>query len=243
MKDKELDDLFRRNADYLANEPPRDFDKVAFWQQLQTELPKKSQRPKAPAAWWWAAASVLLAGMLGSFWWMQSAELGTKKELAGKVEVKTSPTPWSVPYGTPPQTRDDEEKLIGRAEEGLLLKKEEVLSQKTKKQGKMLLTKKENPSPHSPLPETEKIAVETAEKLPIEKPLLLENEPVLPEVIAPSIPEKTVYRVVHINEIRERKQQEARSRSRLAVRIGLPSGSRLTTQDDNKPLLNIPIQH
>ncbi len=240
MKDEEMDDLFRRNADYLADEPPRDFDKDAFWQQLQTELPKKTDRRKKGAAWWWVAASVLLAGMVGGIWWMQSAELGAEKQLSGKAEVKTSPTPWSVSS----QTRDDEEKPIGKAEEGLLPEKEEGLSQKTEKPGKRLLTKKANtPSRPSPLSETERIALDMVEKSSAAKPLPLENEPDLPEVVAPAIPEKPDYRVVHINEIRQRKQQEAKARSRMVFRIGFPSGSRLTAPSDNEPLLTIPMQH
>lgn len=74
MENNELDDLFRSNADYLADEPVRDFDKAAFWQQLQTGLPKKAERQRALAAWWWAAASVLLVGVFGGIWWMQSAQ-------------------------------------------------------------------------------------------------------------------------------------------------------------------------
>lgn len=223
MNDNELDDLFRRNADYLANEPPRDFDKVAFWQQLQTELPKKSQCPKAPAAWWWAAASVLLAGMLGGIWWMQSAELSTKEELSGKAEVKTSPSPWSVSS----QTRDDAVGLWRhRPRIGKLTfsqkEKSHALTLERQEEGKYLLAKKEKLEIRSSLSDEERFAVEIVEKLPGENPLPIKSKPVLPDVVAPAIPEKPVYRMVHINEIRQRKQQEAKARSRVAFQIGIP---------------------
>ena len=231
MKDNELDNLFRRNADYLADEPPRDFDKTAFWQQLQTELPKKTNSRKKTTVWWWAAASVLLAGMLGRIWWMQLTKSGGERELAAKVEMKKSPeqTPENLVLETP----------ISIFHEG------DRRNQITKKQnpGKKLLPKKEELATHSSLATIEEMAVQTIRIPPAENPRLLKSEPALPEIVAPAIPEKPVYRVVHINEIRERKQQEAKARTRVAVRIGFPSGSRVTTQTNNNPLLNIPIQH
>jgi len=222
MKDKELDGLFRRNADYLADEPPRDFDKDAFWQQLQTELPKKAQHRKTLVAWWWAAASVLLAGMCGGIWWMQSAELGKKEELTGKVEVKTSQTPQTVQ---------------------ILRDFTNVAPLRGLKSNKVLLAKKEVPISRPIQPESNRIVVKAIEIQPKENLLLLENEPDLPEVVPPTIPVKPVYRVVHINQIRQRKQQEAKARSRVAFKLSLSSGSRVTAPSDNSPLLNIPIQH
>lgn len=231
MKDKELDDLFRRNADYLADELPRDFDKDAFWQQLQTELPKKADRREKRAAWWWAAASVLLVGMLGGIWWMRSAELGTKKELAGKV-VKTSPK----------QTAED---LV--PETAISISHQEdnpnPISGKQKTRKNLLAKKEIAPLPPPSLSAMEEIALQPIENSPTENPLSIKNEPALPEMVAPAIPENPVYRVVHINEIRQRKQQQAKEQSRVAFRIGLPSGSQVTTLSDNKPLLSIPIQH
>ncbi len=208
MKDNELDDLFRHNADYLADEPPRDFDKDAFWQQLQTELPKKADHRKKLAAWWWAAASVLLAGMLGGIWWMQSG--GVEKKLANKVEVKTSPE----------QIAEDS---VPRMAITILHKKDNrsPISERGNPD-KKLLAKNEKVTLHSPLPAIEEIKVQLIEMTTTEKPLLLENETNFPEVIAPAISKKQVYRVVHINEIRQRKQQEAKARSRVAFQIGIP---------------------
>lgn len=225
MKDKELDDLFRRNADYLADEPPRDFDKDAFWQQLQTELPKQADRQKRPVAWWWAAASALLAGMLGAIWWMQSAELGAEKELAGKVEVKTTQTPRTRPrIGNATSDSTNAAPLRGL-------------------QPSKLLAKKQNVMPRPIQPESNRIVVKAIEIQPKENLLPLENEPDLPEVVPPTIPIKPVYRVVHINEIRQRKQQEAKAQSRMTFRLGIPAPPSGPEPPEGQFKLSIPIPH
>ena len=73
--------------------------------------------------------------------------------------------------------------------------------------------------------------------------LIVESTKPLLEITTPIDPEKLHYRVVHINEIRERKQQEAKARTRMAFRIGVPSGTRLTTQSDREAPLSISIQN
>ncbi|GHB85038.1 hypothetical protein [Persicitalea jodogahamensis] len=235
MKDEEIDDLFRRNADYLADEPVRGFDKDAFWQHLQTELPKKEERRKKPAAWWWAAASVLLAGIFGGIWWMQSPKL----EVRTLAEQKTT-TSRSVPYkATRPQTRIAEATsqipAQGSKIEPATSSRRHGSGRRSEMPGERVY--KQTIPPETPSPAMVAVELPAAER-PI--PIIL---PTPIEVVDPVASEKPAYRVVHINEIRERKQQEARSRSRLAVRVGLPSASQVTTQNDNKPLLNIPIQH
>lgn len=83
--------------------------------------------------------------------------------------------------------------------------------------------------------------VATKEHSPAE--VVVEVAKSLPETTVPIVPEKPHYRVVHINEIRERKQQQAKARTRLAFRIGVPSGTRITTQSDYEAPLSIPIQN
>lgn len=243
MKDDEIDDLFRRNADYLADEPARNFDKAAFWQQLQTEIPKKADCQRVPAAWWWAAASVLLAGICGGVWWMQSAGREAQNLAVQKMALPKmlDSTPWAVS----PQTDGDvAEGLWGGTSirhRPRTTKVEPLRGQfvekfdKIENQEKPFLAQKETFGEKlTNLPAPSEIAptLVTVESLP---------EP--SEVSTEATLEKPAYRVVHINEIRERKQQEAKARSRVSFRIGLASGSRMTTQSDNKPLLNIPLQH
>lgn len=223
MENNELDDLFRSNSDYLGDEPPRDFDKEAFWQQLQAEFPKKTARRRAPAAWRWAAASVLLAGMIGAIWWMQLAEVGVEKKLAEKVGAETLPTP-QITNATQDSTN--------------------VASLRGLNPSKVFpAIKTEVPIPRPTQPEAEQVAVKAIEIQPIKKLLSPENEPTLPEVIAPTISEKPVYRVVHINEIRQRKQQEAKARSRVTFRIGIPAPPPGPEPPEGKFLLSIPIPH
>ncbi len=235
MKDDKIDDLFRRNADYLADEPVRGFDKDAFWQHLQTELPKKAERRRKPVAWWWAAASVLLAGIFGGIWWMQSP----KSEVKTLAEQNTS-APQSVPYeASRPQARMAETKSqipAGRS------KIESAPSSRRQGSGKRSEVPNEIVYSETIPPETPPPAI-VADELPAaERPIPIILPPPI-EVVNPVASQKPAYRVVHINEIRERKQQETKTRSRVAVRVGLPSASRITTQGDNKPLLTIPIQH
>ena len=253
MKDDEIDDLFRRNADYLADEPIRDFDKAAFWQQLQAELPKKAERRRKPTAWWWAAASVLLAGVCGGIWRMQSA----KSEVKNLVAQETALKPWS-PWSVSPQTFRDaglwgdtstrhrprttrvaETRAQSPADESGI---GSAPSSRRQGSGKSSEMPGERVYKQTIPPETPPPAMVAIERPAAERPIPI----ILPtpmEVVNTEASEKPVYRVVHINEIRERKQQEAKARSRVVVRIGLHSGSRITTQTDNKPFLNIPIQH
>ena len=227
MENNELDDLFRSNANYLADEPPRDFDKDAFWQQLNAELPRKTASRKKPAAWWWAAASVLLAGILGGIWWTQSAE--PKAEKVANLD--------STKVGNLPDGPVRDSYVAGVQEDGGLVSE-------NSKAPKEILAKKEKhhvalPARSAP-PELELV---TAIKTPAAPLPVVENTLPLPEVVAPAPPEKTTYRVVHINEIRERKQQEAKARSRVAFRIGAsePPANLETTEDKFK--LSIPIPH
>lgn len=236
MNDNELDDLFRSNADYLADQPPRDFDKDAFWQQLQTAIPKKNDSRKKQFVWGWAAA-MLLAGIFGGVWWMQSEENGVENQkLAQKVEntpaMKNAERIARVPQEinhvvgnkksqpSSPQISDTRgEKSIVERREKLV---QEVPSNSTRPENEpIILAIKENPPPES----------------------VVEASNPQPEPVIPAVPEKPHYRVVHINEIRERKQQEAKARTRLAFRVGLPSGTRLTTQSDHSSPLSIPIQN
>ncbi len=236
MNDNELDDLFRSNADYLADQPPRDFDKDAFWQQLQTAIPPKNDRPKKPLVWGWAAA-MLLAGIFGSVWWMQSEGNGVENQkLAQKVEntpaMKSAERIARVPQkinhvvgnkksqlSSPHISDTSTEKSIAKRRERLV---QEVPSNSTQ-------------------PENEPIILAIKEYSPPESVVEAPNPQ--PELVTPAVPEKPHYRVVHINEIRERKQQEAKARTRLAFRIGPPSGTRLTTQSDHSSPLSIPIQN
>lgn len=234
MENNELDDLFRSNADYLADEPVRDFDKAAFWQQLQTGLPKKAERERAPAAWWWAAASVLLVGVFGGIWWMQSAQ--PEVETLSTQEVNLTEKPASL-ESTPLQTRVAEARSQtsargSKVEHAPSSRRRELANGNREPERNYSLTILPDPPPPT------RVAVEPAA---IEQPIPI-ILPVPVEVVGSVAHEEPALRVVHINEIRERKQQEAKARSRVAFRIGLPPGSQITTPSDNKTLLNIPIQ-
>ncbi len=236
MENNELDDLFRSNADYLGDEPPRGFDKEAFWQHLQAELPKKAERRQRLAAWWWAAASVLLAGMLGGIWWVQLGDLVVERKLANKVEVKTAPKQTLTPWSVSPHIRDAVGVGTSIRHRPRTLEKSHGLIPKGQKQSEKLLAKKEEVWSQPPIPSLDQVASETVEKL-----LLLEGGLDLTEVIAPTVPERPEYRVVHINEIRERKQQEAKARARLAFRLGVPVLAPAPEQSDDRFKISIPI--
>lgn len=225
MNDNELDDLFRSNADYLADQPPRDFDNDAFWQQMQLAIPRKANRNK-PRVWIWAAA-VLLAGMFGGGWWIQVQEKGLKEQ---KMVQKASNAPSmkdSEPIAKVPQASTQpvpsKPSEIGIEKRTLLMPEKSVVPL------------------HLPMPATEPVMVAIKEHSPAE--VVVEVAKSLPETTAPIVHEKTHYRVVHINEIRERKQQEAKARTRMAFRIGLPSITPLTKQSDYEAPLSISIQN
>ncbi len=235
MENNELDDLFRSNADYLGDEPPRGFDKEAFWQHLQAELPQKAERRQRPTAWWWAAASVLLAGMWGGIWWMQSAESKVKTIAAQKTN---SPETLRLSEAGADLNRAFHATKVGPLRGQTRVQEQQVLVSKNKIQKENFAKKDEH---HAAPPKLDPV---TAMRTPAAPLPIVEKTLSLPEVVAPVLLEKPAYRVVHINEIRERKQQEAKARSRVAFRIGLPSsGSEETTANDNATLLNIPIQH
>jgi hypothetical protein len=241
MNDNELDDLFRSNADYLADQPPQDFDKEAFWQQMQTSIPRKADR-KNPRVWIGAAA-VLLAGMFGGIWWIESEENRLEDR---KLVDTTQGTPPATHVGEAPKqhrTRFENSEKVARVPQ----EKIKPVSSQTSNTGigkhpPGIPEKPVLPVPfRSPLPETEPVTVAIKEYAPPEpggeaiKPLL--------EATAPATPGKPPYRVVHINEIKAQKQQEAKARTRMAFRIGLPSGTRITTQSDHEAPLSIPIQN
>ena len=242
MNDNELDYLFRSNADYLADQPPRDFDKDAFWQHLQTAIPRKAAPRKKSRVWGWAAAAVLLAGMFGGVWWIASENEIENQKLAQQAEK----TP--VPKNTERIARVPQE--IPNAVESKKSQPQSMSPQKEVSQEKGTPPRYPSPSPEkaaqevplrSPLPEKEPVSLAMKE---LARPDTVKGvDDPLPEVATPVVSSKPTYRVVHINEIRERKQQEAKARTRMAFRIGLPSGTRITTQSDHEALLSIPIQN
>ena len=228
MNDNELDDLFRSNADYLADQPPRDFDKDAFWQHMQPAIPQKTDRKK-PRVWIWAAAAVLMAGMFGGMWWMQSQEDGLEDQKLTQKSLKVPAMKNSEPIAKVPQEIKQSvspQNLNSSVEKRPLQTYEKPVQQVPLR---------------SPSPETEPVIVAIKEHSPPE--LIVESTKPLLEITTPIDPEKLHYRVVHINEIRERKQQEAKARTRMAFRIGVPSGTRLTTQSDREAPLSISIQN
>ncbi|MPR34030.1 hypothetical protein [Salmonirosea aquatica] len=241
MNDNELDDLFRSNADYLADQPPRDFDKDAFWQHLQTAIPRKAAPRKKSRVWGWAAAAVLLAGMFGGIWWIYVESEVENQKWARQAEK----TP--VPKSTERIARVPQE--IPSAVESKKSRPQSMSPQKEVSQEKGTPPRYPSPSPEkaaqevplrSPLPEKEPVSLAIKE---FARPDTLTGvDAPMPEV-APVFSGKPTYRVVHINEIRERKQQEAKARTRIAFRIGLPSASRVTTQSDHLSPLSIPIQN
>jgi hypothetical protein len=244
MNDNELDDLFRSNADYLADQPPRDFDKEVFWQQLQTAIPPKNDSRKKPFVWGWAAA-VLLMGMMGGIWWIRQeteeidkvtqATPATKKTIPGSVPYGHIPpqiTTQDIAQGTPSTTRSVPD---GRIPAPILDPEQGKPAFRGREQSPQEVPLRPKPSENDP------VIVATQEYSPPES--IVEATNPLPELVIPAVPEKPHYRVVHINEIKERKQQDAKARTRMAFRIGLPSASRLTTQSDYEAPLSIPIQN
>ena len=247
MNDNELDDLFRSNADYLADQPPRDFDKDAFWRHMQPAISQKTER-KNPRVWLWAAA-VLLAGIFGGIWWIKSEEKGLEDQNLAKTTQGTPAKQTAGPGSVSPQTRVEGTST----QHGSRLKNSEQIARVPKeitrsvspqtldisvgKRTSLIRGKPVQQVPlRYPLPETEIVA--TKEYSPPQSAV-----EVTKEITTPATPEKPHYRVVHINEIRERKQQEARTRTRMAFRIGLPSGTRMTTQSEHEAPLSIPIQN
>lgn len=239
MNDNELDDLFRSNADYLADQPSRGFDKDAFWQQLQTVVPKKNDRRKKTLVWTWAAAVVLLTGTLGGSWWL--------KQQTGGIETSAQGTPSpikAIPRSV--ETPAFEEIAQGAPSPTLSVPDVRIPSPiPDPDKGKQTSQMREQPSRQVPLqsalPEKETATVAIQENSLPEN--AVEATAPLPKPVIPLTPKVPAYRVVHINEIRERKQQQAKARSRLAFRIGVPSGTRITTQPDYEAPLSISIQN
>ena len=226
MNDNELDDLFQSNADYLADQPPRDFDKEAFWQHMQTALPSKVGRRKKTRVWGWAAAAVLLAGIFGGIGWVQMNNGVDNPKSAQKSEpvpaIKNAEPIAKVP---PAITQS---RFVSPTHEGKRSPRlREKIMQKVPIHAEILSI------------EPETLAIREYSN----PESLRKDTHSLPEIVIPITPEKPHQRVVHINEIRAQQQQETKARTRMAFRVGLPSGSRLTTQSDRPSPLSIPIQN
>ncbi len=212
MNEDKIDDLFRSNGDYLADQPHRDFDPGAFWQQLRPELAQ--QKKKIAGRWWASAATITLALLAGGVWWTQSERVESGKNITQKStgsasETTTEPTPPSA-SSLRPEEVISKSSLARKTPE----KKAPVQPDEEAKAAEILV---KNPGGSYSLPETEETAVVAATSDPITE---------VPAAETPAAqPEKPRYRIVHLNDIRPQKQLQSQNRPQVALRIGVSAAS------------------
>ncbi|MBB5282237.1 hypothetical protein HNQ92_000358 [Rhabdobacter roseus] len=217
----ELDELFRGNARYLADQPPRGFDQEAVWQQLQTQLPLRPRRRKWPIAWVAAAAVVALTVLVGGVWvlWPEPGTLPVAQPQVPKYPASPAPSQVPVAPGT--------------------------LAAATTKQHSQVPARQ---VPSAPEPKAE--AIVPPPSTPAEVPAGV-APPEVAEVLAEAgsaegtlvvkKPEKPRFRVVHVNELRAPEVPQTPSRLHVAVRIGLPGPAEVPVATEARPWLRVPL--
>lgn len=226
MKEDDIDDLFRSNAEYLADQPHREFNADLFWQQLQPELPKQTTSPRRVAWWYWAtAAAVLLAVGIGANWWKESVAIRENQgTLVEQVPAQQQTTPGTeVPSQVEaPTTEASPERVatqIKLQSPKKVLRSESLTTDPTPRQ-----------VPEAPLVvSTIPPAIEVQEA---RQPDSLPN----PVTTAP----KPAYRIVHRNELMQQEKHESKARTQVVLRIGLPAATESDQPSTPKPLA-IPI--
>lgn len=225
-----IDDLFRANSDYLADQPHRDFDREAFWQQLRPEL---AQPKRKIAGWWWASAAVVLLALLaGGVWWAQSERMESEKVIAKKpAEILPEQKVQTAQLSEPVLRL--EEKL---PENQVVIKKTtiKVIPKSEKK------TKASEPSVGTSLTLA---PVSTAYKAIVVNTSIPEpNEDKPVRETTSTKPDKPRYRIVHLNEIQPQKEQKSQNRPQVALRIGVTGASAPRTVEPHISLA-IPINN
>ncbi|WP_247237809.1 hypothetical protein [Telluribacter sp. SYSU D00476] len=224
MKEDNIDDLFRSNAEYLADQPHRDFNADLFWQQLQPELPKTTTRPKRVAWWYWAtAAAVLLAVGISIDWWKEPATL---RKNAGTIvqqvpaQQQTAPGTEVPSHVEAPATGAPSERMVTQ-----------VQPEKSKKvPGAESLTTPSAPAQEY-RPEPPLIAATSSPAT--EVPDSRESDSLLNPVTAAP---KPAYRIVHRNELMQQEKHESKARTQVVLRVGLPAAAESDLPSSRKPI-------
>ncbi|MBU1823068.1 MAG: hypothetical protein KKG00_16390 [Bacteroidetes bacterium] len=229
MNEDKIDDLFKSNADYLADQLHRDFDPEAFWQQLRPELAKPKR--KVPAWWRASAAVVALALVAGGVWWGQSAEPAVQTRMAVKV----------VPIPEPRETRTEVPVATDQPDRETLAKvgtPKKSASASSIAQEIVVPGTSPNGSTNPPTLLEEKVLA--AAKVPVEENPAEERPDSLSTPAARS--PKPRYRIVHRNELNRQKETETKARAQVVLRIGLPAtGSGPSPAEPKNPLtISIP---
>lgn len=228
-KKDSLDELFKRNSDYLANEPHPDFDPEAFWKELRPEL---SQTKTRKVAWWWQAAAAAVVLLLGGIGWVQltSTEVPqTAVKPNPSRPVVASAEPEKEAYSTQSTPKEFAEKLA---------KPEINVAKAAPRPVPAAEIIKESIAPEGELPtgrEPDRI---------VQVPQSVETGNAIQEVAGEAIkkPAKPIYRIVHLNELRKPKIQESQGRSRVAFRIGATADAFAPVVTTPTPQLTISIQ-
>jgi hypothetical protein len=212
MNGNEVDDLFRSNADYLADQPHRDFNAEAFWQQLQPALPARQKRSVGwyPAA---AAAALLLAAGLAGLAWLY------QPESPAALTYLPAPVPAAPPRPAAAPVADEQP---ARQQQG------------TWRRPAIPAVTPAAPAAEAPneVPSEEPLAA-VAEAAA--------GELAEPATAAPPALAKPAYRVVHRNELDRQPELETKARAQVVFRIGLPAAAATTTPTETRNLLTFPI--
>jgi hypothetical protein len=234
MSENKIDDLFKSNDDYLADQPHRDFDPEAFWQQLRPELaPPKKKR----AGWWWAsAAAVGLAILATGAWWAHSDQQAPGVPVAHqpavvRPEVPAPAKPVSEPSASP--EKNDSESQVAKTD---VAERRKPAAPSVEEKVPPLVEK--SPGTTLPAPEVAQVAV----TVPGSTPDPLAEQPAPPNPPAEPVKPKPKYRIVHLNEIQPRKQPTSESRPQVALRIGVKGTAASSPVEASLPLA-IPINN
>ncbi|HEV7347614.1 hypothetical protein [Telluribacter sp.] len=226
MKGNETDDLFRSNSDYLADQPHRDFNPEAFWQQLQPELPRQTTRKKKGAWWGWTtAATVVLATWLGLSWWMKAGESVGEKTMVEKVIPPADPLRPDLPV--PAEEKPENYHPLAKTD----------------------LPKRENPkkAPEKEVPEVPAPVLSPAGSVAEQTLAVVSTEevPIIQNRNADSLQKPTAqpagpqYRIVHRNDLDRQQETETRARAQVVFRIGLPGSGPASTEIRNPLAISI----
>lgn len=228
MRENEIDDLFRSNAEYLADQPHGDFNTEAFWNQLRPELVSKSSARRRIIGWRpWVAASLIALG--GFVWWLSEdmALLPKQSVLADAISVKDKSTqeihlapkrivgkelPNDPVFHTPNFPTPLAERKASQVH------KESMQADTTSSIADALATV--HPDQFVPVPDSM-----TSH--------LSEN----------NAPAKPPHHIVHLNELRQKTQPRAQASTRMALRIGFGESGITSKEPQSSKPLSIPIQN